>query len=67
MCSQCMHDRVTRNGDKKKSDGIDSAPMTQLALARTFRGKAKEKEKVVPIDYDKPDVFFRGWNFRYFG
>jgi hypothetical protein len=64
MCSQCMHDRVTRHGDKKKPEGLDPV-VTQLALARSFRGKGKDKP--APVDYDKPDAFFRGWNFRYFG
>ena len=64
MCSQCMHDRVSRTGGKPE-DRVATIPMTQIALARASRGKAKEKS--VPIDYDKPDAFFRGWNFRYFG
>lgn len=64
MCSQCMHDRVARNGGRP-GDHVAVVPVTQVALGRPGRGKAKEK--ALPIDYDKPDAFFRGWNFRYFG
>ncbi len=55
VCQPCGH-----------GAGPEPAP-TGIKAAWVAKANLKGKEREAPPQYDTPDAFYRGWNFRYFG
>ncbi len=62
VCLPCAHRRAGLSPALSNGSHVPT-----VGRPPNGKGKGKEKEKWVEPAYDRPDAFYRGWNFRYFG